>query len=513
MSTIQSLVIVGGGTAGWMAAAFFAKRFAGSPMKITLVESADIGIIGVGEATVPAMKLFLSDLGIDEREFMLNTQASFKLDIDFDGWYKPGESFFHPFAMFGAKIANVPFQHYWAYLRAQNNAGPIDDYSLPTQLARANKFARPKDNAMDIARFNYAYHFDAGLFAQYLSRLAQVQGVTRIEARVSLALRAATTGDVTALMLDDGRQISGDFFIDCSGFRGLLIEETLHTSYQDWSQWLPCDRAIALPSSSQQHIPSYTRALACSAGWQWRIPLQHRVGNGYVYSSRHMDDETALAELKKNIAGEILAAPKYIRFTTGMRRKTWNHNVFALGLASGFLEPLESTSIYMIQTALTTLFNYFPHSQESSALAKQVNHTLSEHNYRLRDFIILHYHLNQRIGEPFWDDCRTMAIPDSLHTRIDEFRNTANIRFDDLDFFQISSWLSMFSGFKLLPNYLHPKVNFFAQEQVISELREMRTAIQRVVGELPTHQHFLNTQPTSPRPETAQRSKQSSSII
>ncbi|QEY17016.1 MULTISPECIES: tryptophan halogenase family protein [unclassified Cellvibrio] len=504
MSAIQSLVVVGGGTAGWMAAAFFAKRFAGTPLNITLVESATIGTIGVGEATVPAMKVFLSDLGIDEREFMLNTQATFKLGIEFDGWNKPNESFFHPFAMFGAKIASIPFHHYWANLRTQQQAGPIDDYSLATQLARSNKFARPKENALDIARFNYAYHFDAGLFANYLSRFSQRQGVTRIEAQISHATRDATTGNISELVLESGEIISGDFFIDCSGFRGLLIEETLHTGYEHWNQWLPCDRAIALPSSSDEQIPSYTRALACSAGWQWRIPLQHRVGNGYVYSSQQISDEQALAELQKNITGTSLAEPKLIHFATGMRRKIWNHNVFALGLASGFLEPLESTSIYMVQTAINTLFTYFPQTQDCATIAQHANHTLAQHNQRLRDFIILHYYLNQRTGEPFWNECQNMTIPESLQARIEEFRYTANLRFDDLDFFQISSWLSLFSGFNLLPTHHHPKVAFFDKQHVIRELADMRSAIQRAVGDLPSHQHFLNPENATNTRRTAQ---------
>ncbi|ACE83694.1 tryptophan halogenase family protein [Cellvibrio japonicus] len=491
MHAIKSLVIVGGGTAGWMAAAFFAKRFTGCAMTITLVESTEIGTIGVGEATVPSMKMFLADLGIDEREFIQNTQATCKLGIDFNGWWQQDTAFFHPFAMFGAKIAHIPFHHYWAYLRAQGQAGPIDDYSLPAQMARANKFALPKDEALDIARFNYAYHFDAGSFANYLSRFAQTLGVKHIEARVTHVLKNADTGNISTLILNNGKEIEGDFFIDCSGFRALLIEENLHTGYQDWSHWLPCDRALALPCAHQGYIPPYTRALACTAGWQWRIPLQHRHGNGYVYSSHYISDDQALAELTQHMHAKPTADPRVIRFTTGMRNKCWNKNVFALGLSSGFLEPLESTSIYMVQTALATLFTYFPTTADNIALSTKVNKILAEHNEKLRDFIILHYHLNQRIGMDFWDACRAAPLPDSLSNRIEEFRATGNIRFNDLDFFQISSWLAMFSGFQLLPQYQHPKILHTNKTLIIQELQQMRNAIQRVVRELPEHHQFI----------------------
>ncbi|MGM8228800.1 tryptophan halogenase family protein [Cellvibrio sp. ARAG 10.3] len=492
MHPIKSLVIVGGGTAGWMAAAFFAKRFSKEEIDITLIESANIGTIGVGEASVPSMKFFLTDLGITETDFIEQTQATFKLGIDFEGWHMPGEKFFHPFAMFGAKIAKVPFHHYWTHLRTQQLAEPIDEYCLPAQMARANKFSLPSNEALDIARFNYAYHFDAGLFAEYLSVFAQARGVIRLEATVSVALRSSDNGKITALMLSDGRQIKGDFFIDCSGFRGLLIEEALHTGYEHWSDWLPCDRAIALPCSHQGFIPPYTRSLACKAGWQWRIPLQHRHGNGYVYASRYISDDEALGELTNNLHAEPVAEPRIIRFTTGVRRKTWNKNVFALGLASGFLEPLESTSIYMIQTALTTLFNYFPTSTEDSALATNVNRILAEHNEKLRDFIILHYFLNRRVGEDFWDDRRAMSIPDSLHQRIDEFRTTANLRLNDVDFFQLSSWLAMFAGFNRLPEYQHPKVRHVDNSLLVNELQQMRAAIHRITQELTPHQLFIN---------------------
>lgn len=491
LEPISSLVIVGGGTAGWMTAAFFAKRFADTPLKITLVESPDTGTIGVGEATVPAMKLFLNDLGINEREFIQATKATFKLGIDFDGWHKPGAAFFHPFAPFGVSIAKVPFHHYWAYARRSGKAGPLDDYSLAAQLARQHKFALAKDDASELARFNYAYHFDAGLFAQYLQGFATIRGVTHVPATISHCQQCPGSGAITALVLADGSLLEGDFFIDCSGFRGLLIEEALHTGYEHWNQWLPCDRALAMPCEHQDQLPPYTRALAATAGWQWRIPLQHRHGNGYVYSSHHLRDEDALTELEQNLQGRPLAAPRVIRFNTGMRRKTWNKNVFAIGLASGFLEPLESTSIYMIQTALNCLFNHFPHRGDCSALSDYANATLGEVTEKLRDFIILHYHLNQREGQAFWDDCRHNTIPNSLAERLQEFDETASLRFRDADFFQMTSWLSMFSGFQQLPRYQHPKVMMFNKDLVVEELAQMRNAISRISGDVSSHQQFL----------------------
>jgi len=489
---IQSIVILGGGTAGWMAAAALAKRFNPQLTRITLIESADIGTIGVGEATVPFIKEFLSSLDIDERDFMQHTQATYKLAIEFDGWKKAGASFLHPFSGYGAAISKIPFHHFWIKMMAQQQAEPLDTYCLASQIARHHKFALPKpSNNSDTSAFNYAFHFDAGLFAKYLSKLAQALGVVRIEGRVEQVMQHPDSGFIEALQLTNGETISGDFFIDCSGFRGLLIEQTLKTGYETWAQWLPCDTAVALPSSNSDALAPYTRSLACGAGWQWRIPLQHRTGNGYVYASSYISDADALTELQRNLEGDALAEPHLIKFTTGMRKQTWNKNVFSLGLASGFMEPLESTSIYMIQSGINTLIDYFPGKHWHASVMDEVNNTLRIRQEKLRDFLILHYKLNGREGEAFWDDCRHMKIPDSLAAQIELYQQSAQVSLGNLDFFRTSSWLAMFAGLDFMPEHYHPFVDNFDTQEVARELRNIASSIRSAVMPLPSHREFI----------------------
>lgn len=491
-SRIRSIVILGGGTAGWMAAATIANRFKQGVTKITLIESAEIGTIGVGEATVPYIKEFLQDLNINEVEFMRATNATYKLGIDFDGWHKPNEKFIHPFAGYGARIARIPFHHYWAKMRAQHKAQPLDSYCLAAQMARHNKFALPKaNNDIELSSFNYAFHFDAGLFAQYLSGIAQKMGVNRIQATVQQVNQCLDTGFIQSLALDTGEKISGEFFIDCSGFKGVLIEETLKTGYETWNQWLRCDRAVAVPCTSTLTPASSTRSLAMDAGWQWRIPLQHRVGNGYVYCSDFISDTEAAKQLHNNLEGEALAAPKLIRFTTVMRKQVCNKNVFCLGLASGFMEPLESTSIYLIQSSLTLLLNHFPNNQYNQQLVDTVNTNLRIRQEKLRDFLILHYSANQRHGQAFWDECRTMVIPDTLSARIEHFKQTCQPQVDELDFFGTNSWLAMLGGFNIQPSYYHPVVDDFNEQLVEKELQAIAVNIANTVQGLPNHKEFI----------------------
>jgi tryptophan halogenase len=489
---IQSIVIVGGGTAGWMTAAALAKRFANNPINITLIESAEIGTIGVGEATVPFIKEFLKTLKIDEVEFIQATNATYKLAISFDGWKQEGHSFLHPFAGYGSRIDNIPFHHFWIKLKQQNKAQELDAYCLSSQIARANKFALPKPNQdIELSSFNYAFHFDATLFAKYLSNYAQTLGVKRIEARVQSVNQDSTNGFIKSLGLSNDQTIEGELFIDCSGFKGLLIEETLKTGYECWNQWLPCDRAVAMPCESNGEPAPYTRSLACEAGWQWRIPLQHRTGNGYVYSSNHISDDQAIESLTKNLEGNPLAPPKLMRFVTGMRAKSWNKNVYAIGLSSGFLEPLESTSIYMIQESINLLIDNFPNRNWQPQLITETNKVLRIRQEKLRDFIILHYYLNERHGESFWDACRTMAIPDTLAEQIELFKNTAQVSVTHLDFFRTNSWLAMFAGFNRIPDYYHPFVDNFDEALVEKELTTVAAGIASAITGLPSHKEFI----------------------
>jgi len=489
---IQSIVIVGGGTAGWMTAAALAKRFANNPISITLIESADIGTIGVGEATVPFIKEFLKQLKIDEVEFIQATNATYKLAISFDGWKHEGHSFLHPFAGYGARVDNIPFYHFWIKMMQLNKAQELDAYCLSSQIARANKFALPKPNQdVEISSFNYAFHFDATLFAKFLSNYAQKLGVKRIEATVQNVMQHETTGFVKSLGLSNDQIIEGELFIDCSGFKGLLIEETLNTGYESWNQWLPCDRAVAIPCESNGEPAPYTRSLACEAGWQWRIQLQHRTGNGYVYSSNHISDEQAVESLTKNLEGKPLAPPKLMRFVTGMRKQSWNKNVFSIGLSSGFLEPLESTSIYIIQESINLLIDNFPNSNWPPQLITETNKILRIRQEKLRDFIILHYHLNERHGENFWDACRSMSIPDTLATQIELFKNTAQVAVTHLDFFRTNSWLAMFAGFNRIPDYYHPLVDNFDEALLEKEFSTISTGIISAVNGLPSHQEFI----------------------
>lgn len=488
---IESIVIVGGGTAGWMTACALANRF--RHCAITLVESSEIGTIGVGEATVPAIKNFLRDLKIDEVDFMRNTQATYKLGIYFEGWNKSGERFFHPFAGYGARIARIPFQHFWTRLRQHNRAAELDTYCLASQMAAQGRFALPKPNPdVELAGFNYAFHFDATLFAAYLGKLARRMGVRHLQARVDRVQQYPGTGFIQQLHLDTGAILTADFYIDCSGFRGLLIEETLQSGYEDWSHWLPCDSAIAVPSDACADPAPFTHCRARQSGWQWTIPLQQRTGSGYVYASRYLDHQSAEEQLLQQISGACLQPPRRIGFTTGMRKRAWINNVFSVGLASGFLEPLESTSIYMVQSSLETFISNFPTRACDPFLAQQVNRQLCAKQERLRDFLILHYWANQRRGEVFWDDCRHMQIPTSLEERIESFRHSCRVPVDDLDFFAANSWLAMFAGFGIEANYYHPAVDEFSLDDVAQELSTMEASIQSTVAGLPSHKEFLN---------------------
>jgi len=485
---IRSVVIAGGGTAGWMAASALA-RVLGPRLTITLVESSEIGIVGVGEATIPAIQQFNKLVKFNEDEFLKQTQGTFKLAIEFVNWWEKGQSYMHTFGPVGRDLAYIPFHHYWVY--DQQTAGSLWDYSLNWFAATQARFSRvPKIPNTPLSGLTWAFHFDASLYATYLSRLAQTMGVRRIDAKIAGVLQKPD-GDVRALKLEDGRELEADFFIDCTGFRGVLIEQALKTGYEDWSHWLPCDRALAVPTERTSPLLPFTRSTALEAGWQWRIPLQHRTGNGHVYCSAHLSDEHARDQLLANLDSKPLADPRPIRFVTGRRKMLWNRNVVCMGLASGFLEPLESTSIHLIQVTIQRLILLFPHVGDHEARRQEFNRAASAEYEYIRDFIILHYYANNRVGEPFWDDCRNMKIPDSLAHKIELFRETAGIFCAADDLFQLSSWLQVMWGQGVRPRGTHPFVEAIAPHDRAGYLRDLRKLFAGAAQTLPGHAEFI----------------------
>jgi tryptophan halogenase len=491
---INRITIIGGGSAGWMAAAALAT-YLGKGATIRLVESEEIGIVGVGEASVPHIRMFNSQwLGIEEAEFVKRTQGTIKLGIQFNDWGRIGDSYIHGFGAIGRSIGPLPFHQFWLKLYQSGRAAPIGAYTPQTVMAPLGKFA-PRDHHAapnsPLAEIAYAYHFDATLYARYLRELAEQRGVQRIEGKIVGVQQRADDGYVASVTLENGQVVDGDLFIDCSGFRGLLIEQTLKTGYVDWSHWLPCDSALAVPSASVEPITPYTRASAQKAGWQWRIPLQHRTGNGYVYASRYISDDEASATLLANLDSEALAEPRQLRFTTGMRRKFWNKNVVALGLASGFLEPLESTSIYLAQSGITRLLSMFPQRDFNPLLMERYNQESAFEYERVRDFLILHYNATERNDTPFWDDCRTMSIPDSLRDAVDLFRSDGRYFRNGDDFFALPSWVQVMLGQGIMPQSYHPIVDEMPEEKLVEQVDGMQQMLARAVAAMPTHQEWI----------------------
>jgi tryptophan halogenase len=491
---IKNVVIVGGGTAGWMAASALAKSF-GAACTIQLIESEEIGIVGVGEATVPHLSAFNKLLEIDEAEFVRQTQGTFKLGIQFVDWARLGDTYIHGFGALGRDLGLLPFHQYWIKASQAGRAKDIGVYSLNTVAAPAGKFmVSPTDAPRDtpLAEIAYAYHFDAGLYARYLRRYAESRGVKRIEGKIVETRLRAADGYVEALTLEKGTRIEGDLFIDCSGFRGLLIEQALHAGYEDWSHWLPCDRALAVPCESTGPPTPYTRSTARAAGWQWRIPLQHRVGNGYVYSSRYISDDEAAATLLKSLDGRALAEPRLLRFTGGIRRKLWHKNVVALGLAGGFLEPLESTAIYMIQAGINRLLHLFPRKDFRQVLIDQYNAQSAFEFEHIRDFLILHYRATERDDSPFWNYCRTMGIPPSLQEYIDLFRNSGCFFRNGTEMFGQTSWVQVMLGQRIMPTAYHPAVDWIRDQDLYQYVNHVEQVISGCVAAMPPHQAFID---------------------
>jgi tryptophan 7-halogenase len=491
----KNIVIVGGGTAGWMSAAGLSKVF-GAAVSIRLVESDEIGIVGVGEATVPHLSFFNKLLEIDEVEFVRQTKGTFKLGIQFNDWGRIGDSYVHGFGTeIGHDLGMLPFHQYWLRAYKARRAKDIGAYTLNTLAAPRGKFmASPIDAPKNtpLANIAYAYHFDAGLYAQYLRRYAEARGVQRTEGKIRDVRLQAGTGDVKSVVLENGTVIEGELFIDCSGFRGLLIEEALHTGYEDWSQWLFCDRALAVACESVGPPTPYTRSTARSAGWQWRIPLQHRTGNGYVYSSHHISDEEAALTLLKNLDGRALGNPRQLRFKAGRRKQIWNRNVIAIGLSSGFIEPLESTSIYLIQSSIMRLCNLFPDHGISRVVVDRFNAQATFELERIRDFIILHYCATERDDSPFWNDCRAMDIPESLRETIALFRDSGRFFRNAEEMFGLVSWVEVMLGQRIMPAGYHPLVDQLSDAELDQFIGHVESVIEGCVNAMPMHQAFID---------------------
>jgi tryptophan halogenase len=492
IQSLQGIVILGGGTAGWMAAAILARRLGVASGAICVIESPEIGIIGVGEATIPPIRLFNQALGIAEAEFLRQTQGTIKLGIEFRDWSRLGHDYFHPFGSHGTHVEQISLHQEWLKFRSLGQPQSFEEYSLNTVAARLGRV--PAIEASDDALspvFAYAYHFDAALYAEYLRGYAQARGVVRLQRKVLEVELRGEDGFIRALHLDDGERIEADLFIDCSGFRGLLIEGALKTGYEDWTGWLPCDRAVAVPCESAGALTPFTRSTARAAGWQWRIPLQHRIGNGYVYCSRFLSDDEATATLLANLDGAARAAPRLLRFTTGRRKKFWNKNCIALGLASGFLEPLESTSIHLIQRGLTHLLNLFPDRTCAPVLADEFNRLAINEYERIRDFLILHYKANAREDAPLWRYCRAMDIPDTLAYKIRQFRNSGRVVKYGGDLFATPNWVAVFLGQEIAPEHYDTLVDQRDGAQVCANLQRIRAVIRRKAQGAPRHEEYL----------------------
>ena len=482
---VRRVVIAGGGTAGWMVAAGLSKIL-GKILDIKLIESDEIGTVGVGEATIPTLLTFHNLLEIKEQEFMEATQATFKLGISFENWRDRKENYIHSFGTTGTDHWTAGFQHFWMKGRERGLAGDFGDYCLELKASLENRFAHLPNSGM-----NYAYHMDASRYARYLRTYSERFGVQRIEGKIGKVATDPVSGDITSLTLDSGSVIEGDLFIDCTGFRALLIGETMKQEYEDWSHWLFNDCAIAVQTESTGPAVPLTRSIAHDAGWQWRIPLQHRVGNGIVYASRYMDDEAARAHLLRNIQGKVLTEPRVIRFKPGQRAKTWNGNCISVGLASGFLEPIESTSIHLIQRGIVRLLQMFPTNGICQSDIDEYNSQTRAEIEHIRDFIILHYNVTNRRDSPYWKDAAEMAVPASLKHRIDLFRETGRVFRMPAELFAENSWVQVMLGQGIMPAQHHQTADLMGDEELAAFLNGIRDTINRTVIQLPSHQMYM----------------------
>ena len=482
---VRRIVVAGGGTAGWMAAAAIARTM-GRTVEVTLIESEAIGTIGVGESTIPPLVTYNRLLGINEAEFMRATQATFKLGILFDGWRDGTDRYFHSFGTTGKDHWSAGFQHYWLHGLTKGHTRPYDDYCMELVAAMRGKFAHLPDEGM-----NYAYQLDSGLYAKFLRAMAEKDGTTRVEGRIAHVELDPATGDIAALRLDGDRRVEGDLFLDCTGFRALLIEGALHAGFDDWTHWLPCDSAIAVQTENVRAPVPYTRAMAHDAGWQWRIPLQHRTGNGIVYCSRYLSKDDAQARLLGNVEGRVLTEPNVLRFVTGARRRQWHRNCVAIGLSGGFMEPLESTSIHLIQRAILRLIRMMPLRGVSPADVAEFNDQQHQDMLQIRDFLILHYKATSRDDSPFWRYVREMPVPDSLQQKIDLFRETARVFRRNEELFAENSWVQVMLGQGIAPQSHHPIAEKLSDDELTRLLRLLRDQVERTVSGLPDHAAYV----------------------
>lgn len=492
-SPIRRVVIVGGGTAGWMTAAALAKVLQ-NRFELELVESDEIGIVGVGEATIPMIRLYNQILEINEDEFVRATKASFKLGIEFVNWSEPGSRYIHGFGHFGRKLWTTDFHQVWLKMWLEGKAPDLEAYSINRMACHADRFMRPATDMPNspLSEIVYAFHFDASLYAQFLRGYAEARGVRRTEGRIQEVERDPVTGMLSSVRLQSGQQVSGDLFIDCSGFRSLLLGQTLGVPYEDWSEWLPMNRAVAVPCEPAGRFTPYTRATAHGAGWQWRIPLQHRTGNGHVFCKEFMSEDEATQILLNNLDGPARADPRVIQFVTGKRQRCWDRNVIAVGLSSGFLEPLESTSIHLIQTAIDKIIDFFPHSGFSARDIDEFNRQMDFEFQSVRDFIILHYKLTQREDTAFWKSRKYMAVPQSLTDKLSLYESSGRIFRHHTELFTPVGWLQVMHGQGLRPKGYHPLVDLYPEEELKRFLGGIEMVIQKCVAAMPSHREFVD---------------------
>ncbi len=491
-NAVREITIVGGGSAGWMTAAALSSLLSPKSIQITLIESEEIGTVGVGEATIPDIINFNALLGISEQDFLKATNGTFKLGIEFINWGKKGESYFHPFGTHGVDMQGIDFHQFWLSLKEKGDSTLLQDYSMCSVAAKQDKFLLPDQNPRSVlSQLRYAYHFDATGYARFLRQYAEARGVRRIEGKVQDVAQHPENGFIKSVTLESGQTVSGDMFFDCTGFRALLFEKTLGVGFKDWSHWLPCNTAQAVACERIGALLPYTKSTAKSAGWQWRIPTQHRTGNGHLYCNEFISDDEAISSLLEDLDGKAMGDPRQIRFKTGCREKFWEKNCIAIGLSGGFLEPLESTSLYLIQEGISKFITLFPSADMPDVVSREYNRQIQQKFDQVRDFIILHYKATERDDSPFWDYCRNMSIPDSLQWKIDLFKEAGRaFRYED-ELFSSTSWIAVFVGQNILPRSIDPIVETLPPAEISRSLNSMQTAMTQAAAKMPTHEAFI----------------------